>query len=264
MNNIISNYNQILDFAKSQGVPANKERGIIREFLQSKFIFHLYALKNSAQLSFIGGTSLRLLRNLNRFSEDLDFDNLGLPDAKVEELISGVANSFRKENIDVELIIKEKDRYQFELRYPNLLLDLKISTDPREKLMIKVDYANLWKKQKKEVLLFNRYGFIGNVITNPLNQLLVQKIAAYVGRKQTQARDMHDIVWLYSQGASFDLKFAKDNSCDDLISKAIRKFETERSNLNNLKIKLRPFLFNEQEINKLDLLDKILMQIKKV
>ena len=37
---------------------------------------------------FVGGTSLRLLRNLNRFSEDLDFDNWGLSNKQITDLVN--------------------------------------------------------------------------------------------------------------------------------------------------------------------------------
>ncbi len=48
-----------------------------------------------------------------------------------------------------------------------------------------------------------------NIITNPLDQVLVQKFAAYVKRSVTQPREIYDIVWLYSHGARLDESFMK-------------------------------------------------------
>ena len=52
---------------------------ILREYLQCKILQIIFNNQPRAnKLCFIGGTSLRLLYNNNRFSEDIDFDHYGL------------------------------------------------------------------------------------------------------------------------------------------------------------------------------------------
>jgi predicted nucleotidyltransferase component of viral defense system len=261
MNNIITNHKQILEFSRQYGVPVEKKRGIIREYLQSKFISTLYILPKSEKLSFIGGTSLRLLRGINRFSEDLDFDNLGLTDAEIKALIEEVVRRFEIEGIDVELCsnVKEYKKY-YDLRFPNLLKGLKITSNPKEKLMIKIDYAKYWNGQKSEVVLFNKYGFIANVITNPINQLIVQKLAAYLQRKQTQPRDIYDVIWLFSQGAKLDLEFAHANNLDGLVEKVSEKFRSEGIP-ESFYHKLGPFLFAPENAQKMGLFEKTIFSL---
>lgn len=277
MHNIITNFDQILNFAKESQAPVDKRRGVIREYLQSKFIATMYSLPNSEKLSFVGGTSLRLLRNSNRFSEDLDFDNLGLLNTEVKSLVSEVVRRFQAEGLEVELRsqIKEgKDsdkksdpdnlptgKTYFDLRFPNLLKELKITTNPREKLMIKIDYASFWKGQSTEVVLFNKYGFIENIVANKINQTLVQKLAAYVQRNTTQPRDIYDIVWLYSQGARVDLAFAEINNLEDIVQKAIDKHALEGIP-ENFKNKLAPFLFNSDDVSRLDFFGSVLSSLR--
>ncbi len=264
MNNIVFNFNQILEFAKNSNVPIDKKRGIIREYLQSKFISYLYTLPKSNKISFVGGTSLRLIRGLNRFSEDLDFDNLGLTDAEVKILISEVARKFESENIRIELKDNTKEnKTYFEFSFPDLLVNLNISTDPREKLMIKFDYSSLWKKQKTEVVLFNKYGFIENVVTNTLGNLLVQKLTAYLNRKVTQPRDIYDIIWLFSNGAKIDQDFVKDNSLGDLLNKVIEKYKDEGIP-DSFKNKLSPFLFDENDTRKLQFFESVILSLRKI
>lgn len=53
-------------------------KAILREYLQVKILSIIFSLPESGKLCFIGGTSLRLVYNSQRFSEDLDFDNWGL------------------------------------------------------------------------------------------------------------------------------------------------------------------------------------------
>lgn len=262
MNNIVSSFNQILEFARKEQVPVERKRAVIREYLQSKFIAHLYSQPKSNKLSFIGGTGLRLLRNLNRFSEDLDFDNLGLSDLEIKSLIDEVVRKFKAESIEVEMksTIREFKNY-YEFKFPNLLIDLGITTDPREKLMIKVDYSDTWKAQKPEIILLNKYGFTENIVTNPLNQVLVQKLSAYLNRKMTQPRDLYDIVWLYSKGARIDQDFANANGLNNLIENALAKCKKEGVSA-TFKNKLQPFLFNEEDVNRLNLFESTLVDLK--
>jgi hypothetical protein len=60
MNNIISNFPQILTYAKQLKAPLNSQRAIVREYLQSMAVSTIFALPESKKLSFVGGTSLRL------------------------------------------------------------------------------------------------------------------------------------------------------------------------------------------------------------
>jgi len=248
MNQIIDNYSEILKFAKSYGLPPTKKRAIIREYLQSKILSLFYQNNISLNYFFIGGTSLRLLHGLDRFSEDMDFDLKVYNQKDISDLISVVHKLLKKENIEVDFYknITSKRAY-FELRFPNLL--------PRdEKLRIKFDFENYWTGHKREIILFNHYGFLINVISIPLDQILVQKLYAYLNRKQTLSRDIYDIIWLVGHNTKIDPDFAKKNKINlsDLLLKVKRKYLAEKSTLKNLKAKLQPFLINEKNVTKLD------------
>lgn len=261
MANIVSNFDQILDFAKKMEVPVEKKRGIVREYLQAKFIAILYSLPKANKLSFVGGTSLRLLHNLNRFSEDLDFDNLGLSTMEVGALINEVSRRFKAEGIELELRSQNtENKAYFDIRFLHLLEELKITTNPKEKLMIKFDYSSFWQGQSSKPVLFNKYGFIENIITNNLDQLMVQKLTAYVHRNITQPRDLYDVVWLYAKGARVDLKFAQANNLLNVVQDALVKFTSEGMS-NSFKTKLQPFLFNPNDVRKLDLFEDVLKKL---
>ena len=261
MNNIVVNFDQILAFAAQLGVPTTKKRGILREFLQAKFISQLYRLPGSQNLSFVGGTSMRLLRNLNRFSEDLDFDSLNLVDEKIVSLVTETTKCFRQENIEVELVSKKREgKTFFELRFPFLLKQLAISTNPKEKLMVKVDYSCSWQDQKTEVLLMNHYGFLENIVTNTKNQLLVQKLTAFAKRKQVQPRALYDVVWLVSQGAKLDEQFMQINKLSGLVDEATARLANLKTG-RALKNKLKPFLFDESQVDRLDLFESVLAKM---
>ena len=254
MNNIVANFEEILHFAQGYGLPPEKKRAVLREYLQTKILSFLYREKVSQDLFFVGGTSLRLLRGLDRFSEDLDFDAVGMTTHQVQLLVNVVMQRLQQEDIAVTLYQnKTNKRSYYELRFPDLLAQLQLSTNTGEKLMIKLDIENFWQGQARETVFVNRYGFLATIVTKSLAQVVVEKLAAYVGREETQPRDLYDLVWLLSRGIKPDLEFAQRNYLPaDLLEKAQQKFVRERKLLDRYKMKLRPFLIDEKQIDRLD------------
>lgn len=251
MTNLFANWDQILKFAKEYGLPADQSRAIIREYLQAKIISLVYSQKSSRRLFFVGGTSLRLLYGLDRFSEDLDFDSPNLDSKEIKNLLTFAAQSLERENFNLDFYenqTSQKNYYEF--RFHNLSGD-------EEKLVIKFDFESFWKKQTVETVTFNRYGFLANVTTKTLGQFVVEKLVAYLNRKETLARDLYDLVWLASQNAEADGQFAKFNGfeVEDLINKAKLKFEAE--NVESLEARLDKFLLNPTSQGKISFFDKL-------
>ena len=67
-------YDSLIEQAQSRGMPPTKIRAILREYLQILILKQLYKTESGKKLYFTGGTYLRLIHNLKRFSEDLDFN----------------------------------------------------------------------------------------------------------------------------------------------------------------------------------------------
>lgn len=260
MNNVIANFNQVLDFAKEYNLPLSKKRGILREYLQCKILDIFYHQEIFSKMIFTGGTGLRLIRNLDRFSEDLDFDlEQDTAFSDIDKLMQKIFQRLEKENFSIDFYQnKTGKKSYYEFRFQNLLQELNISQHKQEKLTIKFDFEKFWQAHQKEVLLLNRYGFLVNVITLPLDQQLVQKFTAYIKRKQTQPRDIYDIIWLISHQAKIDSRFAgKNNISGDLVSQALKKFEKEKPQLQTFKKRLKPFLIDEEYIDKLKLFPQL-------
>ncbi len=264
MNYLIDSFNQILEFAGRYSLPPTKKRAILREYLQCKILEQIYQEKESLNILFIGGTSLRLLYDLDRFSEDLDFDVQNISSGCVDLLIKRICKNLVKENIETSLYKNVTDKkVYYELRFKHVLFPLNISKNIEENLSIKLDFEKYWLAEKKEIKLLNRYGYLVNCLTIPLEQLLVQKLHAYLSRTQTQPRDLYDITWLVSHGATLDKTFMKKNKMDkDAVNLAKQKFEKEKGMLATLKQKLRPFLIDENNIRKLDLFNQVLATLQ--
>ena len=151
MNVVVDNFDRILEFAKQYALPTSKKRAVVREYLQVKILDMIYQEKTSLHLHFVGGTSLRLLRGLDRFSEDLDFDLAEISPREVNNIVIAIHKRLKKENITVDLYQNmTARRAYFELRFKDLLYELGISQDREEKLTIKFDFEKLWQKEKRE------------------------------------------------------------------------------------------------------------------
>lgn len=251
----------ILEEGKRLGIVEAKKRALIREYLQCRIIFELYQLSDSKKFSFIGGTSLRILRDLDRFSEDLDFDNLGLSFKKIESLFENLFLKFEKQGLEIDFSFKKTNNSGIgSLRFKKLLFKLGISADKNEKLNIKINYTTPGLKPATEVVVLRRFAFLQPVITNTENYLLSQKIRAALTRKDPQPRDFYDIVWFLSHRVRPDLKlFAKMNirTEKELFSALEKVFQRKiAQNLENFKKRLRPFLLKENNVYYLDIFRK--------
>ena len=183
------------------GILRSQKRALIREYLQSKIIYYLYGLKKSQLLSFIGGTSLRLLRGLDRFSEDLDFDNLGLTFTEVKTLFEKVRRKLDKEGFLTEYEFKKTNHSgSGAIKFIDLLFQLQISSHLQEKLRVKIDYTVPKVKPPTEVLVLSRFGLVQSLVTNTEAFILSQKMQAILTRKDLQPRDFYDVVWFLSRG----------------------------------------------------------------
>ena len=61
------------DYNRKNAIPVNPRRNLT-EYLQSEILAVVFNSKFGSHLSFLGGTCLRFIHKIERFSEDLDFD----------------------------------------------------------------------------------------------------------------------------------------------------------------------------------------------
>jgi len=248
------------------GIPPNKSRALIREYLQSKIIFYLYKESAAKKLSFIGGTSLRLLRDLDRFSEDLDFDNLGLNFSIIKGLFLKTKNGLKKEGFEINYKMKKTDNSGIgELKFKNLLFQLKISSHKEENLAIRINYTTPKIKPERENLILNRFGIVQSVVTNTAEFLLSQKIRAILTRKDFQPRDFYDVVWFLSHRIKPDKKLFPEmgvkNERELFLKLAEIYSEGIKPQIKNFKRRLSPFLINEKNVYYLDIFGDLIKQL---
>lgn len=238
INNLL--WEEILQEAIRRGVPVTKKRAIIREYLQVKFLTGLYRLPGCQNLAFIGGTSLRLLRGLDRFSEDLDFDNFGLSPVKTKVLFAKASREFKREEVACD--------FDFKISGKGGQGRLKISTNPKEKLMVRLDFT-FQPRIETEVLLLSEFGLSERIVTNTLPVLLSQKFRALITRKDTRGRDFYDLYWLLARGIKPNLIVLKPigiKSKEEFREKLIDFCQKKEKKMAFFQKQLKPFLLNEE------------------
>jgi len=246
---------------KRINTPVHKKRALIREYLQSKIIYYLYQKKSVHKLSFIGGTSLRILRGLDRFSEDLDFDNLGLSFNAIKKMFSQIEADLIKEGIETKFSLKKTNNSGIgSFKFANLLIELGISSHRDEKLEVKINYTTPKIKPAIEVLILSRFGLVSAITTNIAEVLLAQKIKAIIQRKDIQPRDFYDVIWFLSQNIMPNLDILKElNTKQEKIAEEIIEIYRRKllPQLKSYQARLRPFLVDEKKVSYLSMFDKI-------
>ena len=84
--------------------------GILVEYLQHELLDSIFKNKASGDLAFIGGTAIRVLYSSPRFSEDLDFDNFGLPFKQFESLLTAACKDMTYRDLSLSIVSSKKVR----------------------------------------------------------------------------------------------------------------------------------------------------------
>lgn len=255
-------WEQIVSEGERMGISRTKKRGIIREFLQTQILYHLYNISESRYLIFTGGTSLRFLYDNNRLSEDLDFD-LTQKDLPIKDMLEKI---IKKQTghvnglIDFKLKLKTDGATAY-FKYNTLLFDLQISQMKEEKLVIKFDFSYPVDRVEPVEKIFSKFGFLQTALTYDPSTLLSFKTRALFTRKMERGRDLYDIAKLLSHTIepNFKVIFLKEKgvkTIDDYFVLLKSWYEKNSNLLNGLKRQVQPFLIHEEELKYIDLIFK--------
>lgn len=225
------------------GMPLPTRLNLAREFLQILCLKIMSDKKHFDHVAFLGGTALRLLFGLRRFSEDLDFsitESKGFDFTKMhEELTKG----FQLFGFSVETKTRSVSAVQsIMLKFPSLLKELGLSPMKDQKLSIKWDLDTNPPKGEQAVLTILNKIYHFPVRHYDLPSLFAGKLHACFFRDYLKGRDWYDFVWYISKGV-------KPNFL--LLNNAIK--QTEKTDLNLSDSNFKAFLL--ERINQFDFKD---------
>lgn len=229
------------------------DRYMLKEYLQLLILDHLSSTSYIEKLSFIGGTNLRLIQGIDRFSEDLDFDCKGLTEAEFVAMTDGVVTYLRQNNIDVETRDKPNPKltaFRRNLYFPEMLFDLGLTGHKEERLLLKVEAQDQGVPYQPIVATINRMGFFFGVQIPPIDVLCAMKFAAILTR--AKGRDFYDAIFLLSKTKpNMDFLFARSGitSLEALKVAVLNKLNTV--DLSQKKRDFSHLLFNEPNADRI-------------
>ncbi len=188
-------FEQLQSYYPSHTVASLKS--ILVEYIQHELLDSLFKQEKSQHLSFIGGTALRIAYNGSRFSEDLDFDNFGLSFDEFQGLADAVVEDMRLKGFAVEFRTIEKSAYHCYVKFPRILQEAKLESDAEEKILVRIDMMEKEKIFVPVVHTLNKFDIYRNILVNPVDILLSQKLITILERKREKGRDFFDVSYLY-------------------------------------------------------------------
>lgn len=222
----------MIDFLKQQVAPERSNEAKMNRLREVLQLVMLKALQDKGyfkNIAFVGGTALRILYNMRRFSEDLDFSVIDKKKYNFSEIISKLKYEIELSGLKLETRPKaEKTVQSSMLRFPGLLKEMGISGLENQKLSIKLEVDSNppsgW--QIEDTIVNNIY--ILNITHFDLPSLYATKIHACFFRKYAKGRDFYDLVWYLG-------KRIKPNY--ELLNNAIKQTEGESPKLREENIK---------------------------
>jgi hypothetical protein len=232
---------------------------LLRESLQWEILAALHSLEAFRDVAFIGGTCLRLLHGLGRFSEDLDFSTITKrfrvttlqkwSIAINRHMISAGIN-----NTELQ-IAGESPIYSLSLRWPELLKDAGFSALASQKMTIKLEVdANPLQGAEIDRVVRAQPRLMSITTFKP-SSMMAGKLHALLARPYTKGRDWYDLLWYLGNGIEPNVTLLANslaqlpsNWCDNakLWKHALIK-KTAQTDWHAVQRDLSPFLSNPDE-----------------
>ena len=178
---------------------ASFHKHILKEYIELLALEHLSQSPYAPKIVFIGGTNLRLILGLDRFSEDLDFDCKQLNAEEFISMTDALVDYLRLNGLQVELRDKENPRltaYRRNIYFPELLFDMNL-TGHREERFLMNEAQDQGMNYTPQTAMVSRNGFFFPVTVPSKSTMLSMKLAALLAR--AKGRDFYDTIFLWQQ-----------------------------------------------------------------
>lgn len=229
-------------------VPSHLRRHALREVLQAHALFRVGVSRFASNLVFLGGTALRILYDLPRYSEDLDFD---LRDSMAEKvdfpiLAEEIAAYFQRRGVSCAAKVSiRKPVWKARLVFPGLPFRFSLSPHRTEALSIKFEVDSRPNRlSRMETSVINRYGLIFPILRRDLPSLMAGKICAALKRPHVLARDFFDLGWFLSRKTEPNYEYLASETGIGAPGEMVRRLQEriEAVDLKKLAAALEPFL----------------------
>ncbi len=180
----------------SQKEGYNTKLNLMREYLQAYILRVMHDEGAFRSAAFLGGTALRFLYNLPRFSEDLDFSLAGRHQINFSALLKKIMFELEAAGYNVEIVYNDKKIVNSAfIRFSGLMFEAGISPLKSQKFSVKIEIDNNPPLGAvPEVKIVNKY-FPISFLSYEVNSLFAGKLHALLSRKYAKGRDYFDLGW---------------------------------------------------------------------
>ena len=173
------------------------KRNTAREYLQARILQTLQDQRAFLTWVFVGGTALRFLFRMPRYSEDLDF-SLVSPAVKdsFTRLLRKVRSAFEAEGYAVEVKIRDQGAVKSAfIRFKGILFELGLSQRQDQTISVRVEIdTNPPPGATTSTTVIRRFVTL-NLLHYDRPSLLAGKLHAVLARGYTKGRDLYDLAW---------------------------------------------------------------------
>jgi predicted nucleotidyltransferase component of viral defense system len=173
---------------------------VLREFLQALTLRSLHESKAFLHLAFVGGTALRFLHNLPRFSEDLDFSLTAADGYEPEKWIRKLKQDLELAGFTVAVTWNARTTvHKSWIKVAGLLREAGLSEMANQNISIKLEIdTHPPEGACLEKTLVRRHRILA-LCHYDLSSLMAGKLHALITRPYPKGRDWYDFIWYRSQ-----------------------------------------------------------------
>jgi predicted nucleotidyltransferase component of viral defense system len=186
---------QALAIIKDVSSPSDK-LNMLREYMQAMALRSLHESEAFVNLAFVGGTALRFVHGLPRFSEDLDFSLVSGDGYKPEVWMKKLKNDLQLAGFNAA--VSWNDRrvvHKAWIKVAGLLKDAGLAAMADQNLSIKLEIdTKAPNGAVSETGIVNRHAML-SLRYYDLPSLMAGKVHALLTRKYAKGRDWYDLLW---------------------------------------------------------------------
>jgi predicted nucleotidyltransferase component of viral defense system len=176
---------------------------LVREYLQARILQSLQRANAMQSIAFHGGTALRFIYDIPRYSEDLDFALERVPeDYDFRAYLHQIKRDFLTEAYTIDFKVNDKRVvHKAFVRFRGLLFELGLSGHKSEVLAIKLEIdSNPPQGAVLATTSLKRHVAL-NLQHHDRSTLFAGKLHAVLQRAYPKGRDIFDLWWYLSQPA---------------------------------------------------------------
>lgn len=176
---------------------AQFDKDMLKEYIQLMILDFLSSTSYIRKMTFIGGTNLRLVKGIDRFSEDLDFDCKNMTKEEFMAMTDDVLVFLQRSGLNAITKDKENDKltaFRRNIHFPQLLFDLGLTGHREKRFLVKVESQDQGVDYNPVLVNVKGCGFFFPLPVPPEDVLCSMKLAALLTR--SKGRDFYDAMFL--------------------------------------------------------------------